>query len=71
MRIGYIEQLDEIKAYDPDLYRIARQRRFGVNGIIVLPQFEVQHHEDVMQVVHGIPGNYKRVGFDFGFEKSY
>lgn len=68
---SYIEQLDELKNYDPDLFRIARQGRFGVNGVIVLPQFEVQPHEDVMQAVHGIPSSMKRVGFDFGFETSF
>lgn len=33
----YIEQLDELKTYDIDLYRIARRGRFGVNGRKVLP----------------------------------
>ena len=68
---SYIEQLEELKAYDPDLYRIARQGRFGVNGILVLPQFEVWPHEKVMQNVKGIPRNKKRVGMDFGFVASY
>jgi phage terminase large subunit len=68
---SYIEQLDEIEAYDPDLYRIARQGRFGVNGIIVLPQFEVQPHDEVMQAVYGIPERMKKVGFDFGFQRSF
>lgn len=68
---SYIEQLEELKAYDPDLYRIARQGRFGVNGKLVLPQFEIRPHEEVMQAVHGIPGRMLRVGMDFGFEESY
>lgn len=68
---SYIEQLDELKTYDPDLYRIAREGRFGINGILVLPQFEVKPHDEVMQAVHGIPGSMKRVGFDFGFETSF
>lgn len=68
---SYIEQLDELKTYDPDLYRIAREGRFGINGILVLPQFEVQPHDDVMQAIHGIPDRMKKVGFDFGFETSY
>ena len=37
---SYIEELDQMKEYDPDLYRVARQGRFGVNGTKVLPQFE-------------------------------
>lgn len=68
---SYVEQLEEMKVYDPDLYRVARLGRFGVNGIKVLPQFEVMSHEDVMELVIGIPRGMKRVGFDFGFEVSY
>ncbi|HML33843.1 PBSX family phage terminase large subunit [Sporomusa sphaeroides] len=68
---SYIEQLDEFKTYDPDKYRIARQGRFGINGIIVLPQFEVQPYELVMQAVHGIPESMKKAGFDFGFVTSH
>ena len=29
---SYLKQLDDMKAYDPDLYRIARKGRFGVNA---------------------------------------
>jgi len=68
---SYIDQLEELKSYDPDLYRIARLGRFGVNGVVVLPQFETALHEEVMEAVKGIPENYKRVGMDFGFETSY
>lgn len=68
---SYIEQLEELELYDPDLYRIARRGRFGVNGIRVLPQFIVEPHEDVMAKVGDIPGRYLRVGMDFGFEDSF
>jgi phage terminase large subunit len=68
---SYIEQLEELKTYDIDLYRIARKGRFGVNGIRVLPQFEERQHYEVMEAVNRIPRNMKRVGFDFGFETSY
>lgn len=68
---SYIDQLDELKTYDMDLYRIAREGRFGVNGILVLPQFEVQPYDDVMQAVHGFPKSMHKNGFDFGFETSY
>lgn len=68
---SYIEQLEEMKLYDPDLYRVARKGRFGVNGVRVLPQFEVKPHEEVTAVVNRIPNRMKRVGFDFGFETSY
>lgn len=68
---SYIEQLDELKTYDPDLYRIAREGRFGTNGIKVLPQFEVRPHEAVLEAMESSPILIKRVGFDFGFEVSY
>lgn len=69
---SYIDQLDELQDYDPDLYRVARLGRFGLNGIRVLPNFEVaDSHEEVMNAVKQIPRKFKRVGFDFGFETSY
>lgn len=68
---SYIEQLDEMKVYDPDLYRIARRGRFGVNGTKVLPQFEVVDHSLVMNKIGDIPQRFYRVGMDFGFVDSY
>ncbi|WNS79619.1 PBSX family phage terminase large subunit [Domibacillus sp. DTU_2020_1001157_1_SI_ALB_TIR_016] len=68
---SYIAQLDELKDYDPDLYRIARKGRFGVNGVKVLPQFEVQPHNEVMEAIRRTVKIDKRVGMDFGFEDSY
>ena len=68
---SYIEQLDELKEYDPDLHRIARRGRFGINGTRVLPQFEVKSHEEVMAKVNSIPERFKRNGMDFGFVVSY
>lgn len=69
---SYINQLDEIKTYDPDLYRIARLGHFGVNGTKVLPQFEVaKSHLDVLKAVSSIPDEFKFNGMDFGFETSY
>ena len=69
---SYIGTLDEMQAYDPDLYRVARLGRFGVNGIRVLPQFTVaESHEAVMRAVKGIPERFQFCGFDFGFETSY
>ena len=69
--ISYIEQLDELKIYDPDLYRIARRGRFGVNGTRVLPQFETMDHELVLSKVGSIPDRFRRVGMDFGFVESF
>jgi phage terminase large subunit len=68
---AYIEQLEELKEYDPDLYRIARKGRFGVNGTKVLPQFQVWKHEDVMSAIARIRNPIKRAGMDFGFEESF
>ncbi|MGE8207832.1 PBSX family phage terminase large subunit [Heyndrickxia sp. NPDC080065] len=68
---SYIEQLEEMKDYDPDLYRIARKGRFGVNGVRVLPQFEESPHEEVMDAIKNIRNPIKRVGMDFGFEDSF
>lgn len=69
---SYIKTLDDMKNYDPDLYRIARQGRFGLNGKRVLPQFEIaKSHNEVMKAVSAIPNKFKFVGMDFGFEESY
>lgn len=68
---SYIEQLDEMETYDPDLYRIARKGRFGVNGVLVLPQFEVQPHEEIMKEINSISKPIYKNGMDFGFVESY
>lgn len=67
----YIDQLEEMKNFDKDLYRIARKGRFGINGIRVLPQWEIMDHNMVMREVRGIPKRWYRQGMDFGFETSY
>lgn len=68
----YIKTLDEMEDYDPDLYRVARLGRFGVNGIRVLPQFTVaDSHEEVMKKIRDIPNKFRFNGMDFGFEESY
>ncbi len=69
--LDYIEQLDEIKTYDIDLYRVARKGQFGVNGKKVLPQFEVWNHEKVMSEIENIRRPLFRNGMDFGFVDSY
>lgn len=69
---SYIDTLDQMKEYDPDLYRIARLGRFGLNGKKVLPQFEVaQSHQQVLSAVSKLPDKFKFCGMDFGFEDSY
>ncbi|KKB72477.1 terminase [Bacillus sp. TH008] len=68
---SYIEQLEELKTHDPDLYRVARKGRFGVNGKLVLPQFEVMGHEEVMKAIRAIDRPILKNGMDFGFVDSY
>ena len=69
---SYIDTLDDMKNYDPDLYRVARLGRFGLNGKRVLPQFEIaKSHKEVMRIVDSIPAKFKFNGMDFGFEESY
>lgn len=68
---SYIMQLDELKEYDPDLYRIARLGHFGINGQRVLPQLEVLSHEEVMKQIALIDRPWKQSGLDFGFVDSY
>ena len=68
---SYVAQLDELKEYDPDLYRVARLGRYGVNGIKVLPQLVQAAAEIVDHQVSRIPDELKFCGMDFGFETSY
>lgn len=68
---SYIDQLEDMKNYDPDLYRVARKGQFGVSGTKVLPQFEEMQHDDVMRAIAGINKPLKRVGMDFGFVDSF
>ena len=68
---SYLDDLEDMKTYDKDLYRIARKGRYGVNGILVLPQFEVVEHSQVVNMIADIPKRYHRVGMDFGFEISF
>ena len=69
--VSYIEQLEELKVYDEDLYRVARKGQFGTNGTKVLPQFEVKKHYEVLEAIDNIKNKVCRVGMDFGFEDSY
>lgn len=68
---SYVEQLEEMKEYDIDLYRIARKGQFGINGTRVLPQFEVMEHDKVIEMMNNINIPLDFVGMDFGFETSY
>lgn len=68
---SYVEELDDMKNYDPDLWRVARLGEFGANGLKVLPQIEKMPHDLVMDKVRKIPDEFKFNGLDWGFEESY
>lgn len=68
---SYIEQLDELKEYDPDLHRVARLGRYGINGVRVLPQFETKPHVEVMEEIKNMNNPLFKNGLDFGFVESY
>lgn len=68
---SYIDELDETKEYDPDLHRVARYGKFGVNGVKVLPQFEMMDAEKVDDIIKNQRKLMLRVGMDFGFETSF
>ena len=67
----YVEQLDELQKHDPDLYRVARKGRFGVNGKIVFPQFTTMSYEKGMEAIRKIRNPLRKNGMDFGFVESY
>lgn len=67
----YICQLDDLEKHDPDLYRVARKGRFGVNGKLVFPQFEVIPYQKGMEAIRRIKHPLKKNGMDFGFVESY
>lgn len=56
---------------DPDLYRVARQGRFGVNGSLVFPQFVVEPANQVEKEIKAIRTPLEKNGMDFGFVTSY
>lgn len=68
---SYVEELDNMKYYDPDLWRVARLGEFGANGVRVLPQLEKMDHKEMMDHVRRIPSELKFNGLDWGFEESF
>lgn len=69
--LDYIAQLDDLQQHDPDLYRVARKGRFGINGKLVFPQFEVMSEENITKEIKSIKKPLLRNGMDFGFVTSY
>ena len=68
---SYVDELEQMKTYDYDLYRVARLGQFGVNGTKVLPQFKILPSDDVLSFVSKVPKRYLKTGMDFGFVTSY
>lgn len=68
---SYVQELENTKVYDLDLYRVAREGRFGVSGIKVLPKFESMSHDEVMKQINAIRKPIYKAGMDFGFEESH
>ena len=67
---SYLDELEDMKNYDPDLYRIARMGHFGINGIRVLPQFTVAKSLEEFKEQMASATKFFN-GMDFGFETSY
>ena len=68
---SYVEQLDDLQVHDPDLYRVARKGQFGINGTLVFPQFEIQPHKKVLELMKAVKSPLEKNGMDFGFVTSY
>ena len=68
---SYLQELQDIKEYDPDLYRVAWLGMYGINGTKVLPQLTRLSHDDVIKQIQAIPEEFHFTGMDFGFETSY
>lgn len=69
---GYLQRLDDIRTYDPTLWRVARWGRFGAAGLRVLPQFQVaKDPKAFVEKVRSLPRGQHYYGMDFGFEESY
>ena len=68
---SYINELEQMKEYDYDLYRVAKLGHYGVNGEKVLPQFKVLEHSKVMDKISKFPNRLIKYGLDFGFVTSY
>lgn len=68
---SYLQELQDIQEYDPDLYRVAWLGRYGINGMKVLPQLVRLPEKDVINQIAVIPEEYHFTGMDFGFETSY
>ena len=67
----YLNELQGMKEYDPDLYRVAWLGRYGISGTKVLPQVVRMPHEIVVKQAQACSSDNHYTGMDFGFETSY
>ena len=67
----YIEQLEAMKDYDIDLYRVALLGKFGTNGKKVFPQAKIMQAEEMVERIQQIKTPKYFNGLDFGFVTSY
>jgi phage terminase large subunit len=69
--LTYIEELENLKVHDPDLYRVARKGEFGIIGERVFLNVFKETKEHVDNAIKNIPYHMRYDGLDFGFSKSY
>lgn len=68
---SYLETLDELKDYDPDLYRIARLGRFGALGEKIFKNIVVLKDKEFDDKFNSVRNRMYFNGMDFGFVTSY
>lgn len=68
---SYLDTLDELQDYDPDLYRIARLGRFGSLGERVFRNIVVLNKDEFYDKYNGVNNRMFFNGMDFGFVTSY
>lgn len=70
--VEYVKRLLGLALFDPYLFRVAYEGRFGTTGTRVLPQFVVaKDAKEFRTKVLAIPDNFHFIGMDFGFEESF
>ncbi|MGL5961430.1 MAG: PBSX family phage terminase large subunit [Cetobacterium sp.] len=67
----YLQELEDLKSYDPYLYDVARKGYFGVLGTRVLPQVELMEADIMKDKINNLNDGLEKVGMDFGFETSF
>lgn len=68
---SYRSELDKMKEYDYDLWRVARLGHFGLLGDRVFTNVVRVPYDEGMQAIKRISRPMYKYGLDFGFETSY